>query len=169
MVMDNPSEEAYYKAEAYYQRECLDEEVLDFIRRYKSENGGASPSIREIGAHLGGKSTSNVMIILDRLEKHNKIRRARFKARRIDILEPIQLWVDLRHNETTAKLRRRIGELERAILKTGGVYFNDINGGICLFCDQVINSEHTHAADCIFQEIKSRGEISTDETDDSNE
>jgi hypothetical protein len=157
MVIENPSEEAMHNAEAHYHRECLDKEVLDFIRQYKSENGGASPSIREIGIHLGGKSTSNVMIILDRLERHNKIKRKRFKARGIDVLEPSQVWVSLRLDEHTAKLRRRIGELERAILETGGVYFHDRRGIVCIFCDQTIDSQHTHAKGCIFQEIKSRG------------
>lgn len=154
MVMDNPSEEEYYKAEAHYKRECLDNEVLDFIRDYKAKNGGASPSIREIGAHLGDKSTSNVMIILDRLERHNKIKRERFKARRIDILG--EVLETLRYDERNVQLRKRVAELEHAILKTGGVYFHDKRGIVCLFCGQTINSQNIHAEDCIFQEIQTK-------------
>ncbi len=48
--------------------------VLEFIIRYKTENDGVSPTVREISANCGYGITT-VAYALDRLEATGKIRR----------------------------------------------------------------------------------------------
>ena len=45
------------------------EKVLDFIKRYKYQNTGRSPTVREIGDNCGISSTSVVRDILIRLKR----------------------------------------------------------------------------------------------------
>jgi repressor LexA len=61
--------------------------VLDALRAHVDQHGYA-PSIRELGAALGGRSNSIVSYWLDKLERQGHIRRARGgKARAIVITE----------------------------------------------------------------------------------
>lgn len=52
----------------------VDEAVLKFIIKYKTENGGNSPTIREIIESTSVKSTSHATYILDKLEELGEIR-----------------------------------------------------------------------------------------------
>ncbi|MBQ9805919.1 MAG: helix-turn-helix domain-containing protein [Clostridia bacterium] len=63
--------------------------VLECIRRLSRQNG-YSPSVRDIGAAMGFKSTSTVQMYLDRLAEYGYIRRAEGKSRSILLCEPIQ-------------------------------------------------------------------------------
>ncbi len=61
-------------------------EILDFIIRFRMENG-APPTIREIGASFGIRSTNGVCYFLDMLQKSGAIERKKGSARGI-ILNP---------------------------------------------------------------------------------
>jgi SOS-response transcriptional repressor LexA len=61
------------------------QEVLDFITSH-IEGKGYAPSLREIGRHLGMKSTNGVDEVLGALEVKGFVRRAPFKARGIQVL-----------------------------------------------------------------------------------
>ena len=52
----------------------VDEAVLAFIIKYKTDNGGNSPTIREIIESTSVKSTSHATYILDKLSQFGKIR-----------------------------------------------------------------------------------------------
>ena len=60
--------------------------VLTYIRQAVRENGYA-PSVRDIVAALGYRSTSTVKMYLDRLEKYGYIRRENGKSRSITLGE----------------------------------------------------------------------------------
>lgn len=63
-------------------------DVLEFIRAYRETNG-ESPTIREIGAHLGIRSTNGVDDHLRKLEAKGYIERPQCQKRRnIVLLEP---------------------------------------------------------------------------------
>lgn len=64
--------------------------VLEYIRRVTLEKGYA-PSVRDIGAALGLKSTSTVQMYLDRLCSYGYIRREEGKSRSIALCEQRQL------------------------------------------------------------------------------
>jgi repressor LexA len=61
--------------------------ALAFIASYYEANGN-SPSFSEINAHLGLKSKSNVHRILEALEGYGFIRRRKYLARSIQIIDP---------------------------------------------------------------------------------
>lgn len=63
-----------------------EQQVLDFVRGYWRENQ-FSPSIREIGAHIGIDSTSLVQFYLDKLQEAGKIRRNKSIARSIVVIQ----------------------------------------------------------------------------------
>lgn len=52
---------------------ATDQAVLDFIRRYKEENGGNSPSHREIIAGTDIHSTGHLTFVLNKLEQFGRI------------------------------------------------------------------------------------------------
>lgn len=52
-----------------------------FIVDFKTKHDGTSPTLREIGDHIGVGSTSQVTYYLERLEKAGKIKRTRAAAR----------------------------------------------------------------------------------------
>ncbi len=49
--------------------------VLRFIAEYKTEHGGQSPTLREIGVGVGIASTSQTSVQLDILESEGRIER----------------------------------------------------------------------------------------------
>lgn len=51
-----------------------DKEVLDFIIRHKIENGGDSPTFRQIIDNTSASSTSHVNSILHKLDEMGKIK-----------------------------------------------------------------------------------------------
>ena len=64
--------------------------LLEYIRRVMLEKGYA-PSVRDIGAALGLKSTSTVQMYLDRLSAYGYIRREGGKSRSIALCEQRKL------------------------------------------------------------------------------
>ena len=50
-----------------------DQAVLDFIRRYKEENGGNSPSHRDIIEGTNIQSTGHLTFVLEKLEQFGRI------------------------------------------------------------------------------------------------
>lgn len=62
-------------------------ELLDFIKAYMAENGGLAPSVMEMARGLDLNSTSNVHSMLTRLEERGVIRRLKFHARAIQIVD----------------------------------------------------------------------------------
>jgi len=63
------------------------QKVYDYIVDYKKKHDGNSPSIREIGAGVGGSSTSHVNYLLKMLEyRHKMIKRTGFKSRNIEVM-----------------------------------------------------------------------------------
>lgn len=50
-----------------------DQEVLDFIKRYKAEHGGNSPSHRDIVEGTSLSSTGHLTFVLNKLCHFNKI------------------------------------------------------------------------------------------------
>ena len=61
--------------------------VLDYIRELLEVRGYA-PSVREIGAALGYRSTSTVQMYIDRLEEKGYLRRTEGKSRSIALCQP---------------------------------------------------------------------------------
>lgn len=61
--------------------------ALAFIRRYKAENDGMAPTIREIGDAIDAGSTSVVTWYLNRLEACGRIRRRPGVPRWIEVLD----------------------------------------------------------------------------------
>lgn len=49
------------------------DDILEFIKQFKIESGGDSPSVRAIADKFGIKSTNTVQEILKRLEKKGKL------------------------------------------------------------------------------------------------
>ena len=62
-------------------------QTLDFIRDHQKEHGFA-PTLREIGDHMGIRSTNGVTDHLRALERKGFIRKDDMKSRAIVILEP---------------------------------------------------------------------------------
>ncbi|HNT54601.1 MAG TPA: hypothetical protein PKG95_07805 [Anaerolineaceae bacterium] len=60
--------------------------VLGYILKYKYDTGGASPSIREIGAACNLRSTSVVYYHLDCLQSAGAIERSSHTARSIRVI-----------------------------------------------------------------------------------
>lgn len=56
--------------------------VLSFIKRYKTEHDGNSPSNKQIMEACGFATTSTVDYFLGRLEKQGKIRRPLYRRHR---------------------------------------------------------------------------------------
>ena len=61
------------------------ENILDFIRAFRRENG-YSPSVREVARHCGIKSPSVVQYHLDQLEQTGLITRERDRSRSVGIV-----------------------------------------------------------------------------------
>jgi SOS-response transcriptional repressor LexA len=49
--------------------------LLNFIALYKAQNGGNSPSVREIGDAMGHKTTSHTSYMLNRMKEDGVIRK----------------------------------------------------------------------------------------------
>ena len=64
---------------------AADATVLLFIVRYKRENDGNAPTVREIMENTPRSSTSLVLHSLDRLERQGRIKRTRGIARGISL------------------------------------------------------------------------------------
>lgn len=63
------------------------QKALEFIIRYKVENDGNSPNMREIGEAIGVKSTSLIDYYLRRLEEAGCIReRQLWRSRQIQLV-----------------------------------------------------------------------------------
>ena len=61
--------------------------LLVFIAGYQAARRGMSPSIREMGAALGLPGKSNVHALLVQLEERQRIRRIRYRARAIEVID----------------------------------------------------------------------------------
>lgn len=70
------------------------DEVLHFIRRYKTDHNGNAPTTREIAAAVGLLSTSTAHHHLRNLERRGLIRRYPGRARWIEIIEEVQAIAD---------------------------------------------------------------------------
>ena len=68
-------------------------EVLNYILRYKTENNGKSPSVREIMKGCGFRSTSVAHYHLKRLQSAGVIEREAGKVRSIRIIH--EVWSSL--------------------------------------------------------------------------
>lgn len=69
-------------------------QLKQFIIGYKLEHGGNSPSIREMGAAMGGISTSVVNYYLDKLEDSGDIMpRVKRDARSVQVPGIKVVWV----------------------------------------------------------------------------
>ncbi|MBP8857927.1 MAG: hypothetical protein KBG60_09830, partial [Anaerolineaceae bacterium] len=62
--------------------------IMEFLMKFQDENG-YSPSIREIGEHIGVASTSLVDYYLRQLEEREYIERDQHISRSIRVLRPI--------------------------------------------------------------------------------
>lgn len=62
-------------------------ELLAFLRKFSSENGGVMPSFDQMATGLGLRSKASIARILDGLEECGLIRRRGTKHRAIEILE----------------------------------------------------------------------------------
>ena len=62
--------------------------ALAFIRAYQAERGGVSPSVREIMAAIGSKSSSECQRVLRDLEARGKIRVTPYRWRAIEVVRP---------------------------------------------------------------------------------
>ena len=77
------------------QRECL-----LFIQDHQAAHGGVSPSVREIAAAVGSRSSNKTALgLLRGLEDHGFIRRLPGRHRAIEVLRPIPVaevfkWCD---------------------------------------------------------------------------
>ena len=58
--------------------------VMDYIRRFSEENG-YTPSVREIGAYCGIKSTATVHSYIERLQKKGYLNKAENKKRAVTL------------------------------------------------------------------------------------
>ncbi len=63
-------------------------EVFEIIAAYIGDHGGTAPSVREIMALAGIKSTARVVEVLDALEERGWIKRLPQRRRSITIIEP---------------------------------------------------------------------------------
>lgn len=81
-------------------------QTLLFIQDYQRENGGISPSFKEIGNGINIKSKSSIYTFLDGLEERGFIRRLPDRARAIEILRPIERYQAFRYNRDTQELER---------------------------------------------------------------
>lgn len=62
-------------------------ELLWFIKRYMRDSDGIAPSFQEMQAHVGLKSKSGIHACLNLLEERGHIRRLRYRARSIELLD----------------------------------------------------------------------------------
>ena len=60
--------------------------LFNFIKSYTTDNS-YPPTVREMAAHLGVKSTSTVAYYLDKLEKDGKIKKSPSKNRALELIE----------------------------------------------------------------------------------
>lgn len=58
--------------------------VMDYIRRFSEENG-YTPSVREIGAYCGIKSTATVHSYIERLQEKGYLNKAENKKRAVTL------------------------------------------------------------------------------------
>ncbi|CAN7171546.1 LexA family protein [Brevundimonas sp. LjRoot202] len=63
-------------------------ECLAFLKSYTAENGGVSPTVREIMDAIDLASSAGVQRLLKALEERGLIRRLRQRARAIEVLLP---------------------------------------------------------------------------------
>lgn len=63
-------------------------DLLAFIARYQRENGGVSPSFRDMRAAMGHAGGGAIYGLIRSLERRGFIRRIRDRARAIEILDP---------------------------------------------------------------------------------
>lgn len=70
------------------------EATLDFIRDYKRDNNGNSPSLREIAAGIGVASTAVASHHVVKLEQRGYIRRVPYRSRWIELVEEVTAATD---------------------------------------------------------------------------
>lgn len=85
--------------------------LLEFVRAYVRDRG-RPPSIREIAAHLGIKSTNGVVDHLSALERKGYLRRAMHTARGIELTTPGQSELERRAADLRAELEAIEGILK---------------------------------------------------------
>ena len=64
----------------------VENRVYQYIIAYKTANDGASPTFREIGAHIGVKSTSMVTFYLGKLQKAGLIQLTNYRTGHIRLM-----------------------------------------------------------------------------------
>lgn len=63
--------------------------LLRFIVGYQAAKGGISPNYDECARAIGNRSKSRAAAVLDRLEQRGAIRRLPYRARAIEVLQPV--------------------------------------------------------------------------------
>lgn len=81
--------------------------LLDFIQKFMADNNGLAPSVMEMARGLELSSTSNVHTMLTRLEQRGMIRRLKFHARAIQIVDPNDPIARARDCELVSELTQR--------------------------------------------------------------
>ncbi|GEM_PF-6179259 len=81
--------------------------LLEFLRKFMAENDGLAPSLMEMARELGLNSTSNVHSMLTRLEQRGVIRRLKFHARAIQLVDPNDPIARARDCELVSELTQR--------------------------------------------------------------
>ena len=66
-------------------------DLLRYIAGYVEAHGGLSPSYREMAAGVGVASSSAVHSLLNGLEARGRVRRLPYRARAIELLEPVAI------------------------------------------------------------------------------
>lgn len=82
-------------------------ELLDFIKAYMAGNDGLAPSVMEMARGLALNSTSNVHSMLERLEERGVIRRLKFHARAIEIVDENNPAAAASDDQLVSELSRR--------------------------------------------------------------
>lgn len=81
--------------------------LLDFIRKYMAENDGLAPTVMEMAQGLGLSAKSNAQSMLTRLEQRGVIRRLKFQARAIQIIDPNDPVARASDRDLVAELTQR--------------------------------------------------------------
>lgn len=81
--------------------------LLDYIQKFMAENDGLAPSVKEMVRGLDLSSTSNVHNMLTRLEQRGVIRRLKFHARAIQIVDPNDPVARASDRDLVAELTQR--------------------------------------------------------------
>jgi repressor LexA len=84
--------------------------IMEFLMKFQDENG-YSPSIREIGEHIGVASTSLVDYYLRQLEEREYIERDQHISRSIRVLRPINASIGETVKRTFNRMTEAVNEL----------------------------------------------------------